>query len=228
VHKTWPCPVKGCPYKASTNANFHNHFMYRHPYDSVHITDESLDPWNKCELCGLQHPLPTWRGHTELATCIRGRITNQSRDIANKILQANQQVFTIDGTPTESVGSFWYLGRVESCTDSDWAALHTNLRRARYKWYKLSKLLTREGANPRIFGTFCKAVVQIVLLFGCESWTMTDAMWTALKGFHHRVARRMANMMAYGGSGGGWIYPALEEALKGAGLYSMEHCVNKH
>jgi len=46
------------------------------------------------------------------------------------------------------------------------------------------------GAHPRIFGMFYKAVVQTVLLFGCESWAMTGAMWTALKGFHHRAARR--------------------------------------
>jgi len=110
---------------------------------------------------------------------------------------------------------------VESCAHSDWAALCTNLRRARYKWYKLSNLLSREGANPCV-----KAVVQTVLLFGCESWTMTDAMWTVLKGFHHQAARRMANMMAYRGPGGGWIYPPLEEALKEAGLCAMEHHVN--
>jgi len=126
-----------------------------------------------------------------------------------------------------SVGSFRYLGRVESCTDSDWAALCANLRRDHYKWCKLSKLLTGEGANPRIFGVFYKAVLQSVLLFGCESWTMTDAMWNALKGFHHWAARRMAKMMACRGPGGVWIYPPLEEALKEAGLYTMEHRVTK-
>jgi len=157
VHKKWKCPVEGYPYKASTNTNFHNHFMYRHPYDSIHVTNESLEPWDKCELCGLQHPTPTWRCHTESATCIRGWIAKRRRDIANKILQADEQVFTIDGTPIESVGSFRYLGRAESHADSDWGALHTNLRMARHKWYKLSKLLTREGANPRIFGMFYKA-----------------------------------------------------------------------
>jgi len=124
MHKKWKRPVEGCPYKASTNANFHNHFMYRHPYDSIYVTNESLEPWDRCELCGLQHSHPTWRCHTESATCIRGRITKQSRDIANKILQADEQVFTIDGTAIESVGSFRYLGRAESRTDSDWEALH--------------------------------------------------------------------------------------------------------
>jgi len=125
------------------------------------------------------------------------------------------------------VGSFRCLGRQETRADSDWGALHANLRRARYKWYKLSKLLHREGANPRIFGMFYKAVVQTVLLCGCESWTMTDAMWTVLKGFHHRAVRRMADMMAYRGPGGGWIYPSLEEALKKAGVCTMEHHVSK-
>jgi len=92
VHKKWDCPVEGCPYKASRNANFHNPFVCRHPYDSVHITDESLEPWNKCELCGLQCPFPALRSHTESATCIRGRIAKRSRDTANKILQADEQV----------------------------------------------------------------------------------------------------------------------------------------
>jgi len=48
-----------------------------------------------------------------------------------------------------------------------------------------------------------------------------------LKGFHHRAARKMADKMAYRGTGGGWIYPSLEEALKKAGLYTMEHYVSK-
>jgi len=201
--------------------------MHRCPCDSIHVTDESLEPWNKCELCSLQCPLPAWRSHTESATCVRGRIAKRSRDTANKILQADEQVFTVDGTPVESVGSFRCSGRQEAWNDSDWGALHADLRRARYKWHKLSKLLHREGANPMIFGMFHKAVVQTVLLFGCESWTVTDAMWTVLKGFHHRAAGRMADMMACRGPGGGWIPPSLEEALKKAGLHAMEHCVSK-
>ena len=154
-------------------------------------------------------PLPGGATLSQLTNCIRGRITKRSRDIAKKILQADEQAFTIDGTPIESVRSFQYLGRVESRTDSDWGTLHTNLRRARHKWYKLSKLLHREGANPRIFSMFYKAVVQTVLIFGCESWTLTDAMWNVLKGFHLWAARRMADMMAHSGPGGGWIYPHL-------------------
>jgi len=116
MHKKWNCPVEGCPCKASTNANFHNHFMCMHPYDSIHVTNESLEPWAKCELCGFQCPLLTLRSHAESATCIRGQIAKRSRDIANKILQADEQVFTIDGAPAESVGSSRCLGRQETRT----------------------------------------------------------------------------------------------------------------
>lgn len=66
VHKKWPCPVEGCPYQASTNANFHKHFIQRHLYDSFRITDEHQDFWTKCELCGLQCEWPTLRPHLEL------------------------------------------------------------------------------------------------------------------------------------------------------------------
>ena len=74
---------------------------------------------------------------------------------------------------------------------------------------------------------FYKAVVQTVLLYGCESWALTKTMWDALRGFHHRAARRMARMMAYKNSDGVWTYPPLEEALETAGLYSIEHYLTK-
>jgi len=122
------------------------------------------------------------------------------------------------------VGSFRYLGRQETRTDSEWGALCANLRRARYKW--LSNLLHREGAKHRIFVMFYKAMVQTVLLFGCESWSVTDAVWT-VEGLNHRAVRKMADMMACGGPDGGWICPSLEEALKKAGMCTMEHCVAK-
>jgi len=48
----------------------------------------------------LPHRLPKWGGHAESATDQRGRITKQSRDIANNILWANEHVFTIDGAGT--------------------------------------------------------------------------------------------------------------------------------
>ena len=64
---------------------------------------------------------------------------------------------------------------------------------------------------------FYKAVVQQVLLFGSETWTVTPAMLRALESFHHRVARRISGMMAYLRDGE-WVYPPLEDALERAGM----------
>ena len=34
----------------------------------------------------------------------------------------------------------------------------------------MTRILGREGEDPRISGLFFKAVVQVVLLFGLETW----------------------------------------------------------
>ena len=40
----------------------------------------------------------------------------------------------------------------------------------------MSRILSREGAKPRVFGFFFKAVVQAVLIFGLETWVVTPGM----------------------------------------------------
>ena len=49
----------------------------------------------------------------------------------------------------------------------------------------LSRLLERNGVPPKARGMFYQAVVQSVLLYGCETWTINDQMMKALEGFHH-------------------------------------------
>ena len=64
-----------------------------------------------------------------------------------------------------------------------------NLWNSINSWAHLSKILGREGANPKASGMFFKAVVQAVLIFGAETWVMTPHMGRSLGGFQHRVAR---------------------------------------
>ena len=72
---------------------------------------------------------------------------------------------------------------------------------------------------------FYKAVVQSVLLYGCETWVVTPDILRHLRGFHHRVARRLSGMTARRDSTGRWVYPPISEALSAAGLYSIEHYI---
>ena len=99
------------------------------------------------------------------------------------------QVITIRGVPLGAVQIYQYLGRLLACNDNDWPAIQTQLKKARSRWGSLSRILVREGATPRVSGMFYKAVVQAVLLYGCESWVLTDKVWKVLESFHNRAAR---------------------------------------
>ena len=91
----------------------------------------------------------------------------------------------LTGRQIKSVPRFTYLGRVMTAGDDDWPALAGNLAKARKSWGRLQGILRREGATPRISGTFFKAVVQQVLLFGAETWVVTPKIERALSGFLH-------------------------------------------
>ena len=66
----------------------------------------------------------------------------------------------------EMVTSFKYIGRVLTASDDDWPVVVANLRKAQKRWSRLSRILGRDGSDPKKFGKFYKAVVQETLLFG--------------------------------------------------------------
>ena len=55
----------------------------------------------------------------------------------------------------------------------------------------MSKILSREGADPKVSGNFFKAVVQELFLFGADMWVLTPRTERDLCSFQHRVARRL-------------------------------------
>ena len=75
--------------------------------------------------------------------------------------------------------------------DDDWRALAGNLVKARKSWGRLSRILSREGADKRSSGNFFKTVVQAVLLIEAETWVLTPRIEWALEIFMHGSARRI-------------------------------------
>ena len=61
-----------------------------------------------------------------------------------------------------------------------------NLYRARSVWKRMTQILSREGAAPRVSGFFSKAVLQVVMIFGSETWVVTPRMGKALGGSRTR------------------------------------------
>lgn len=137
---------------------------------------------------------------------------------------ANQTPFTAAGQPIDKVHSFRYLGRPIAASNSDWPALYRNLQKAKQQWAYISRVLTNEGAPPKAAGMFYKSIVQSVLLYACETWVLNDRMLQALRGFHHRVARKIANKQAFLFNNE-WVYPPITEALDIANLHPIEHYI---
>ena len=76
-----------------------------------------------------------------------------------------------------------------------------------------------------MLGTFFKAVVKVVLIFGYEIWVLTPHMIRTMRGFQHRVARWMMGKQPWQLPGGGWDHPPLEEAMWEVGLEEVEEYI---
>ena len=68
----------------------------------------------------------------------------------------------------------------------------------------IARVSAKTGSTARSRGMLYKAVAQLVLLYGSESWVVTGAMLKILDRFHHRSARRITGMTATRGADGEW------------------------
>ena len=91
-------------------------------------------------------------------------------------------------------------------TDDNWPAVVRNLARSKTVWRRISWILSREGATPRVSGFFFKVVIQAVLLFVADTWLVTPRMGMALGGFHTQVAIRLTVQLPQRTTNGTWKY----------------------
>ena len=165
--------------------------------------------------------------HYASESCREGADRVRQRHRLADSRRSREVVFTVNGEDLEQVSEFKYLGRLLSSNGSDWPAVYYNLKKARKRWMRVSRVLTREGADSRVCGMFYKAVVQSVLLYGCETWVITSQVLDVLRGFHNRVARRLSGKRPYLlPAENEWVYPPIEEALEEAGLFTIEHYIS--
>ena len=75
-------------------------------------------------------------------------------------------------------------------------------------------MLRGKNASPKVSGAFYRAIVQSVLLFGSETWTVSPVQLARLEGFHAWAAWRMAVAnKPHRGTGHSWIYPPTADVL---------------
>ena len=89
------------------------------------------------------------------------------------------------------------------------------------------RILSREGAVPRVSRFFFTAVVQAVMLFGLETWVVPPRMGKALGGFQDQVERRLTGRPPQRELDGKWIYTSAATAQEKARFLKVEEYIRR-
>jgi exonuclease III len=219
------CPVANCPYRQVIRGRMRKHFRARHIWDTIIVEEEGRLP--RCVGCGLFQRNVGLK-HQQTADCIRWTKTRKDRetDKVNKETVA-ETVFYVQDVPIETVMEFKYLGRVVKNDDGDWPAVIQNVKKATATWGRICRILSKEGANPKAMASIYKAVVQAVLLYGSESWVLTQSMEKKLQSFHRRCARYITGQHIRQNPDESWTCPSSEAVLSTAGLWSIQEYIQR-
>jgi hypothetical protein len=92
----------------------------------------------------------------------------------------------------------------------------------------ICRILMRENASPRISSLFYKATIQTVLLYGSETWVITNEILQLLTSFHHGTARRLTGRYPHPNPDmDEWSHPSIHEMLQIAGLFPMDEYIRR-
>ena len=94
------------------------------------------------------------------------------------------------------VTTFNYLGRPLDQTYNDCPEVTRNIKQEHRVWGRLGNLLRMEGAYPRVAEILYSAVIQVVLLFGLDTWILSAAMERTVERTHPRFLRHITGKWA--------------------------------
>jgi Reverse transcriptase (RNA-dependent DNA polymerase) len=218
-----PCPVPGCPASAEDGNRMRNHFRNKQVTETIIINQKSLP---RCPKCGIFQGNALTTTHQKSLECQKWtKIYADRKQFAEKKDEAKTTTFTINKQKLQKVENFKYLGRVLTNKDSDDEAVEENMKKAKKKWGYIGKFLRREGADPKTMAIFYKTIIQAVLLYGAESWTISDKTMQDLRVFHHRCARSIARTPIRQDDDGNWVCPPTNTVLEKTGLFSIEEYI---
>jgi exonuclease III len=205
-----PCPVDGCIAIPRDWTHMRQHFAFRHPNAIIISEDQGILP--QCSACGrFLHSVND--AHLASRACrsmAARRAAFAQIDNNKKVIRST---FYVNSSPIENVSKFLYLGRYLSADDSDDVAIWQDIVKARYRWHRCGRVLSSLGATPRIMARFYLAIVQAILLYGSETWNISQRSLRRLETFHHRCARYIAHRHIHRLVDGTWIYPSSIEIL---------------
>ena len=133
--------------------------------------------------------------------------------VEEKAWAGTDMELTYYGFPLAVFTSFKYLRRVLAAEDNNWPEVVRNLRCTRQKWERLTRILSREGADSRTSGPTYFEVVQLGFICGSDTWFLAPCMKRLLGRCHHRVAHWLTGRQPQRRRDGRCVYPPLEDAM---------------
>ena len=212
------CPIPGCSGGGKDRSTFYRHFCYRHPDADIVVKEDG--ELEKCESCGLR--CINLQRHKNSKTCKQLTQRRRNELLQDLQAQANHVSFNINGKQIERVSNFRYLGRIISEDGDDTKSIKDNIKRARHRWNRLAQILKREGANPICMSRFYRTIIQAVLLYGADSWTISERNLNLLRSFHWRTVRHITGSHIQKITDKKWSYPDHEQLLKKCQLFPMD------
>ena len=134
----------------------------------------------------------------------------------------------MNGGLIEWVREFWYLGLVLSEDDKNTVCIQGQLKRTQQQWWSVARVLKQDGASARTMVKFYIAVVQAVLLYGADLWTITRQDHAALERFHKRAAQHIIGRYIRKSAEGVWSYLDHAGILQSCGLHPINVYVERH
>ena len=161
--------------------------MYQQFWSQVALMQKGLDLLPRGDLCGIHIPAG-W-----IIKIFKNQRCNNTTQIkwqrrytviANRYIEANFSLTGEDGADNiEVVDVFKYLGQPLDYSYDDWPEFLRNTRKTRQVWSHLGKLLQRDEADPFVLVKFYRKVVQVLLLFEAETWSLLAAMSNNLRSY---------------------------------------------
>ena len=197
------CPVPGCGGSSTGKWAMYRHFAWRHSAATIIFDDDGLLP--RCPQCAMFVKSPTSHPNTKTFTQVQAQRKHEKLQVAQQ--EADAVYFTVNGIKIGRVQEYKYLGQMLTENDINTKCIKSQICQAQARWICVAKILKREGANARTMARFYLAVVQAVLLYGADSWTISETDMRKLDRFHKRAIRHMTGNHIQKNREGEWSYP---------------------
>ena len=177
-------------------------------------------PLPRCRECGMFTQRPDT--HPTTTTCRQLQVQRCHEHLQDLQVAAGDVFFLVGGCPIKRVPTFKYLGRVLDEAEDNTKCIKVQLKQDWSRWWRVLTVLKRQGANAQIMARFYLAVVQAILLYRADSWTITKQNLAKLSVFHWRAVRHIMGKHIRKLVDGTWSYPNHEELLRECCLLPIE------